>query len=505
MSETSTPTRPLAPERSSSDLRPLLLAGVVAAADILTYDHWGLGTTLAFAVMVAAIVLCGRALGRMRLAALAAGLVALIPMLEAPGEAGSLIIAVCGLGFAAVLAAGLWTGKIDGLGAVAARFAILAPVRFLGDGLRVLGQMRLDGFRAGLLRAVLLWVLPVTIGAVFLMLFAAANPLIESALAVLTPDGNGIVTLIAHMFFWAAAAAFVWPFLAPKLLTVTASPKVQGPARPTLISAVTGQAVTLRALILFNLLFALQSGLDLVYLWGGVTLPDGMTYADYAHRGAYPLIVTALLAAGFVLVALRPGSATSKDRLVRGLVYAFIAQNVLLVISSILRLDLYVDIYGLTRLRLAAGIWMGLVALGLVLIVVRIWRDLSNAWLVGANLIALLAVVSGMVVVDLDRVVARFNLDHASEPGTGAVPLHVAYLEVLGPSIIPELDAAIADKRLAPIAPRIDLPSVQRELVALRGQLVESLKLAPDWRDWNWREARLRDYLAAHPTPPVIP
>ena len=39
-----------------------------------------------------------------------------------------------------------------------------------------------------------------------------------------------------------------------------------------------------------------------------------MTYAAYAHRGAYPLIVTALIAAGFVLAALRPGSATSAMR-----------------------------------------------------------------------------------------------------------------------------------------------------------------------------------------------
>jgi hypothetical protein len=62
-----------------------------------------------------------------------------------------------------------------------------------------------------------------------------------------------------------------------------------------------------RSLILFNALFALQSALDLVYLWGGATLPDGMTYADYAHRGAYPLIATALLAASFALIAMRPG------------------------------------------------------------------------------------------------------------------------------------------------------------------------------------------------------
>ena len=90
------------------------------------------------------------------------------------------------------------------------------------------------------------------------------------------------------------------------------------------------------------------------------------------HRGAYPLIVTALLAAAFVLVAMRPGARRSApaDPLARS--FSVVAQNVLLVISSILRLDLYVEIYSLTYWRVAAFIWMMLVAIGLLLIVARI-------------------------------------------------------------------------------------------------------------------------------------
>ena len=53
----------------------------------------------------------------------------------------------------------------------------------------------------------------------------------------------------------------------------------------------------------------------------------------------------------------------------------------MLVISSILRLDLYVGIYALTYWRVAAFIWMGLVAVGLVLIIARIALGKSNKWL----------------------------------------------------------------------------------------------------------------------------
>ena len=66
------------------------------------------------------------------------------------------------------------------------------------------------------------------------------------------------------------------------------------------------------SLVAFNLIFALQNGLDLAFLWSGAPLPGDLTLAGYAHRGAYPLIATALLAGLFVLVTLRPGSATAR-------------------------------------------------------------------------------------------------------------------------------------------------------------------------------------------------
>ena len=61
----------------------------------------------------------------------------------------------------------------------------------------------------------------------------------------------------------------------------------------------------------------------------------------------------------------------------------------MLVVSSMLRLDRYVEIYLLTGWRIAALVWMLLVAIGLVLIVARIVLKQSNGWLVRMNLIGL--------------------------------------------------------------------------------------------------------------------
>lgn len=154
-----------------------------------------------------------------------------------------------------------------------------------------------------------------------------------------------------------------------------------------------GSAAIFRSLLVFNALFATQTGMDLVYLWGGAALPDGMSHAEYAHRGSYLLIVTALLAGAFVLLAMRRRGPVRDDRVIKALVYLFIAQNVLLCLCAMLRLELYVEVYSLTALRLAAGIWMGLVAVGLVLILARIWLRKSNGFLIATNLLSLTLVL----------------------------------------------------------------------------------------------------------------
>ena len=161
--------------------------------------------------------------------------------------------------------------------------------------------------------------------------------------------------------------------------------------------------------------------------------------ADYAHRSAYPLIATALLAGLFVLVTLRPGSDTAAVPLIRRLVVLWIAQNVFLVASSILRTLDYIEVYSLTQLRIAALIWMALVAVGLVLIVWRMLAGKSGAWLINANVLAAGLVLTVCSVVDLGSVAAAWNVRHAKEVGGKGAALDLCYLNQLGPSALVSL------------------------------------------------------------------
>jgi hypothetical protein len=201
----------------------------------------------------------------------------------------------------------------------------------------------------------------------------------------------------------------------PRLRKILPKPSSESTRRRLKFANFFGIATILRSLILFNLLFAVQTILDAIFLWGNAALPADITYAAYAHRGAYPLILTALLAAGFVLVTTRPGGPAEHSRVIRPLVYLWVAQSVLLVASSILRLDLYVQIYLLTYWRIAAFIWMLLVALGLLLIVARIVLRRSDIWLIHANLIALTATIYICSLVNFAALIADYNVSHSHE------------------------------------------------------------------------------------------
>ena len=326
--------------------------------------------------------------------------------------------------------------------------------------------------------------LPVVGGLIFLLLFARANPLIADVLdaaRIPSPSISTVLRLLGCLVVMLMVATTLRPRWYRRL---AALPSLGQRALPGVSTA----SVTL-SLLVFNALFALQNGLDVAFLWSGAPLPDGMTLADYAHRGAYPLIATALLAGLFVLVALRPGSETARRPLVRGLVILWVAQNMVLVASSILRTADYIEAYALTRFRIVAMVWMAMVGLGLLLIGWRMLRGKDGHWLIDANAKLALVVLALISTVDLGAVAAAWNIQHAREiDGTGA-RMDVGYLRALG------APALVSLVRLEQTTTDADL---RDRVAAVRGELLDRMRRdQSDWRSWTWRNARRLDQVEA--------
>jgi hypothetical protein len=328
--------------------------------------------------------------------------------------------------------------------------------------------------------------LPLAGGAVFAMLFVAANPVISQALVALQwPELD-----IGRIAFWLIVLPSLWMFLrprhirrAPATLNLNQAPPVAG----------VGLASVGLSLVLFNALFAVENGLDIAFLWSGARLPAGVSMADYVHRGAFSLIVTALLAGAFVLFALRPGSATARSRALRRLVLLWVAQNLILVASSIQRTLNYIAVSQLTGPRLAALIWMGLVALGLVLICWRMLREKSASWLINANVLAAGLVLAGCAVIDLDEVAAEWNVRQAIRRGGDGGAIDLCYLQARGSSAV----VALSELTVAPMSPELHNTAATVRSAVL-GDLI--MRQEQQWWRWTWRgQRRLERALAIAP------
>lgn len=366
------------------------------------------------------------------------------------------------------------------------------PFQLIGDVFGALRRMK--NWTPNWLGSLVAWIVPLCVFAVFLALFAQANPLIENTLMQI--DLRAFVNLfnLWRIAFWLMMACVSWPLIRRRLRRWPireTEPRPAIAAQTSDLDFLLGAQAMLRSLILFNALFALQSGLDLTYLWGGASLPDGMSHAQYAHRGAYPLIATALLAAGFVLIAMRRGGPSEQSKLIRPLVLLWVGQNILLVISSIFRLDLYVAAYSLTYLRFAAFIWMVLVAIGLVLILIQIELKKSNGWLLSANAISLVLALYACCFINMPYLVASYNVQHSQEIAGAGPKLDLCYLGSLGPQAEPALRPHLKQ-----------IPALEH--VISRGRNANHrLGYHENWRAWGFRTWRLERYLANNPyTPP---
>lgn len=418
---------------SAFPVKPVIAFALAALADWLFYGQRIGISALLFAIALA----CGSLLANFarldRRHILLAGILVLAGLVPAVEEfnAASLFFIALALGVGLLLTT---NRKLTGVGEQAAAFCdlyLLGPFRFLKDAISL---FNLPALTAGFA----VWFIPVVLGSIFAFLFAFANPLIAKWISLMNPGDASSYVSISRVLFWVGGLSIVWPFIhvwwrrKPELTSDVAEtfPQEQA-ATPDSIDFFSA-ATILRSLILFNLLFAVQTVLDVAYLWGNATLPADVSYAAYAHRGAYPLILTALLAAGFVLAAMHPGGPGERSKVIRPLVYLWVGQNVLLVASSILRLDLYVQIYLLTWWRVAALILMLLVAFGLLLIVARIVLNRSNEWLVRANLITLTATLYICSLVNFPAVIADHNVSHSREVSGKGIQVDMNYLIHLG-------------------------------------------------------------------------
>lgn len=263
------------------------------------------------------------------------------------------------------------------------------------------------------------------------------------------------------------------------------------PPRPVLFQGLTSLTVNtvLVAVCAVYLVYLLS---QLAYFSGGFAgiLPEGYSYAEYARRGFFEMAWLCALNLGIIIGAL--WICRDKDpapRFTRWLCLFIGAVTLFLVTAASAKMLLYIDSYGLTRLRVLTQVIM--IFLGLVTVFVCLWlfiRKLPYMKCVMLTALALTAVVSWA---DVDTLVAKYNTESYLS-GKLAV-IDVDYLGKLGDGAVPYL---------AKLAQSPD--ETVRE--AARLQLTDrAAEARGDFRSWNYAGAVAENYLEDYrPAEPEI-
>ncbi|GAB1688503.1 DUF4153 domain-containing protein [Krasilnikovia sp. M28-CT-15] len=359
---------------------------------------------------------------------------------------------------------------------VLAAFSVLRALPWVARGL---ARIRRGGTGGSGIRVVATVAVSAALLVVFGALFASADAAFSRMLDSIVPDMR-VDTVVRWCFIFAVTAGL----LSGAAYLRAAPPDLSGWDRPA--TRTVRRLEWAVPLCLLVAMFAVFVAVQLAVLFGGAThvlTTEGLTYSEYARSGFWQLLVvtglTLLVLAGAARWA--PRDSRTDRVLIRAVLGALAALTLVIVASALHRMDLYADMYGLTRLRVLVSLcelWLGVV---FVLVLVAGVR-LRGAWLprvaVGAGVFALL----GLVAANPDGLIADRNVDrfvHSHRIDTW-------YLSTLSPDAVPALDR---------------LPQPERDCAL--GPIARRLNADPDdWRGMNYGRLRARDLLATRPAAP---
>ncbi len=323
--------------------------------------------------------------------------------------------------------------------AASLRLLPAAPEGTEKSGLRTLGRL------APVLRGLLL-ALPVV--AVLALLLSSADPIFSDRLTNFFNFFN-LQRLPEYFIRLVYILILAYGFAGISLYALLPREQVRARSLSKDLPRILGLTEALIVLGSVNLLFAFFVTIQFQYFFGGQAniTTAGYTYADYARRGFFELVIVAVLS---LMLSLTLGAFTRRETpRQRGLFTGFSVLLVALVwvmlVSAFMRLLMYEDAYGFTRLRTYTHIfipWLGLLLLAAIILqVARRERYFGPALLVAGMGFCL-----SLGAVNVDGFIARQNLSRAAQ----GADLDMVYLISLSPDALPQMADAFLSPQTAP-------------------------------------------------------
>ncbi len=294
--------------------------------------------------------------------------------------------------------------------------------------------------------------------------------------------GEMLITLLLGTF-----PAFVLYIRATALRHYPKAPKTADKARKG-VSPLTVNTILISVAVVYSVYLLSQ----LAYLSGGFlgVLPEGYTLAEYARRGFFEMAWLCAINLVVIVLAVWLVAKQEKAPLFTRLLCLFIGiVTVFLVCAASGKMFLYIDAYGLTRLRVLTEVIM--LWFALTTVVIGLWLFVPRTPYMKIIVVLSLLIGGTVLWADVDTVVARYNVTAYQSGQLESVD--VTYLDSLGDSAVPYLYQLTksSDPEVAETA-------------------IESLQYRPwywdaDYRGWNYVRYVAYLYLPEFSKSPYIP
>lgn len=207
---------------------------------------------------------------------------------------------------------------------------------------------------------------------------------------------------------------------------------------------------TIAATVLFaaGAVYLLFVGVQSNYLFGYftgkmMTLPDDMTWAEYARSGFFEL--SAIIVLSFIVIAFFASVSKTKENgslpiALKIALTLLAACNLVLVASAVLRMLLYIDYCHLTRIRIAVLILIAVMTVCLIAVIIKLW--IKKFPLLAVVLAVFIVGACGYGSCNFDRIIADYNVYCYLDKGE---TIDIDYLGKLTYSAAPAVERLILE------------------------------------------------------------
>ncbi len=263
--------------------------------------------------------------------------------------------------------------------------------------------------------------------AMFFFLYQSANPLFKEITKFINLDFISFEWIMFTLLGFLLVYGFMytryikkWDFFETVSNTQTNREKIEASKNRFLWFSLDEKIELQSGVVLFallNFMILAINVLDISFVWTGMKLPEGFTYAEYLHKGIFTLIFSCVMAILLILLMFRGKlNFIEKNKSLKILAYAWIIQNIFMALSCALRNGIYISTYALTYRRIIIFMLLALLVIGLITAFIKILRTKNIYYLFRSNSFAILIVFIAVSLFNWDAVITKFNLKNSEHP-----------------------------------------------------------------------------------------